>query len=117
MTKSCANMYTTSVKPEDEKKFREPFVGKPSAIALSKMTTQSISPDKNLITPNTKETSESHGSAVFCVDWIERRKLKIGIRINESERKALESAARERRMTLSDYVRESMLNPKSKIAA
>ncbi|MEI6064143.1 MAG: hypothetical protein WCQ26_06095 [Pseudanabaena sp. ELA748] len=78
------------------------------------MSIQSLSPDKELsITPNNKETSESHGSAVFCVDWIERRNLKIGIRINKSEREALESAAREMRMTLSDYVRESMLSHKN----
>ena len=115
--RECANIANTSVTPEDEKKYGEPYVGNQDT-DLSRMTTQSLSPDKELsITPNNKETSESHGSAVFCVDWIERRNLKIGIRLNKSEREALESAARARRMTLSDYVRESMLSPKNKIAA
>ncbi len=113
MTKPCDNISSTSGMPQTAiQNLREPFVGNLDIDLSEEMALTNT----DLIKPNTKEASESLDSAASCVDWIERRKLKIGIRLNDTERKALEFAARERRMTLSDYVRASILNPKNEIA-
>lgn len=89
---------------------RVPFVGFLSEIDPPKMSTQSLFQSKDLTNPNKKEVTESLDSAASCVCGIEKKKQRIGVRLSLAERQALEIEASQNSMTLSHWIRTSLIS-------
>ncbi|HBC42041.1 MAG TPA: hypothetical protein DCZ88_09135 [Pseudanabaena sp.] len=96
-SKNRANMNKSRKSIDLESAFR----GEQNRDDLPEMATQS----KDLITQNTKQATESLDSVASCVDLIEKKKIRIGIRVSASERRFLEIAAKAQGLSLSKYVR------------
>lgn len=78
--------------------------GENSRDNASEMVTQSLLQSKALTNPNIKHASESPDSLALCVGGIERKKQRIGVRLTITERQALEFAAKQNNMTLSNLI-------------
>lgn len=104
IAQDCANVSTALMSRKREKKTESAISGKNNRAAVPEMVTQSLPESKNLITQNTQEATESLDSAASCVGAIERKTQRVGIRLTLTERKALEIAAQQKRLTLSDYI-------------
>jgi predicted DNA binding CopG/RHH family protein len=86
------------------------FCGKNNRYPLPKMLTQSLLQSKDLITSNTKQSTESLDSADSCVCGSEKKKQRIGVRLSFSERQALEIEAKQIGLNLSTYIRRALIS-------
>jgi hypothetical protein len=93
-----------------EKDLTSAISGEKNRDDLPEMVTQSLLQSKDLITSNNNKASESLDSAALCVGGIERKKQRIGVRLTITERQALEFAAKQNNMTLSNLISQVAQN-------